>query len=124
METQRKKILVVENDEVIVVLISHILARHSYVVHSTFDGVEADEMLSRNDYDAILLDLKMPNGGAELIRRIEQRNPALLRKIIVVTGALDELRKIEGVPVHAVVRNPFEVNNLLETVRGCVTPAS
>lgn len=124
MESQQKKVLVVENDEVIVVLISHILARRSYVVHTTFDGVEADEMLSRNDYDAILLDLKMPNGGVELLHKLEKRNPDLLRKIIVVTGALDELPKIEGFPLHAVIRKPFEVNALLETVRNCVDPVA
>lgn len=124
MEAQRKTVLVVENDEVIVVLISHILTRNSYVVHTTFDGLEADDMLARNDYDAILLDLKMPNGGVELIRKIEKRNPALLRRIIIVTGAMDELRKIAGTPVHAVVRKPFEVNDLLDIVRACVTPAS
>jgi DNA-binding response OmpR family regulator len=122
LEAARKKVLVVENDEVIVVLISHILTRGSYTVHTTLDGLEADDMLSRNDYDAILLDLKMPNGGVELIRRIEQRNPDLLKKVIVVTGAMDELHKIAGKPLYAVVRKPFEIGALLETVRGCVTP--
>jgi DNA-binding response OmpR family regulator len=124
LETQQKKVLVVENDEVIVVLISHILTRSSYAVHTTLDGLEADDMLSRNDYDAILLDLRMPNGGVELIRRIESRNPDLLRKVIVVTGAIDELHKIAGMPLYAIVRKPFEVNALLETVRGCVSPVA
>jgi DNA-binding response OmpR family regulator len=124
LEQQRKKVLVVENDEVIVVLISHILTRDSYVVHTTFDGLEADDMLSRNDYDAILLDLKMPNSGVELIRKLESRNPALLRKIIVVTGAMDELYKIAEKPLYAIMRKPFEVNELLETVRACSTPVT
>ena len=122
MEAPRKKVLVVENDEVIVVLISHILTRGDYVVHTSLDGLEADDLLSRHDYDAILLDLKMPNGGVDLIRRIERRNPELLKKIIVVTGAMDELHKIAGKPLYAIVRKPFEVGALLETVRGCVTP--
>jgi DNA-binding response OmpR family regulator len=122
LESQPKKVLVVENDEVIVVLITHILARHSYVVHTTFDALEADHLLDGNSYDAILLDLKMPGGGVELIRKIEARNPQLLRKIIVVTAALDELPKIAGKPLFAIVRKPFEVDVLLETVRGCVAP--
>ena len=88
MDAQPKKVLVVEDDEVIVVLISHILTRNSYVVHTTFDALEADDMLSRDQYDAILLDLKMPNGGVDFIRRIERSNPALLEKIIVVTAAV------------------------------------
>jgi DNA-binding response OmpR family regulator len=122
LDVQPKKILVVENDEVIVVLISHILTRHSYVVHTTFDALEADGMLARDEYDAILLDLKMPNGGVELLRRIESHKPELLPKIIVVTGAIEESAKIAHLPVHAIVRKPFEVTALLETVRACVDP--
>lgn len=122
MEARPKKILVVESDEVIVVLISHILTRQSYVVHTTLNALEADDMLSRDEYDAILLDLKMPHGGIDLIRRIEQRNPALLRKIIIVTGALNELDKVAGMPLHAIVRKPFEIGVLLETVQACVDP--
>jgi DNA-binding response OmpR family regulator len=116
-----KKILVVEDDEVVVVLISHILARHSYVVHTTLDALEAERMLRADAYDAVLMDLKMPNGGVELIHRIGAQDPALLEKIIVVTGAIHEARKLDGIPVHAVVRKPFEVHELVETVRACVS---
>lgn len=124
MDGQPKKILVVEDDEVIVVLISHILTRHSYVVHTTFDALEANEMLGRDDYDAVLLDLKMPNGGVDFIRRIEKSNPALLEKIIVVTAAVDEAVKVADLPLHAIVRKPFEIAALLDTVRACVDRTS
>jgi two-component system OmpR family response regulator len=120
LDEQPKKVLVVENDEIIIVLISHILTRQSYVVHTTLDALEADDMLARDEYDAILLDLKMPNGGVDLIRKIEARNPALLRKVIVITGALDEVPKVADLPLHAIVKKPFEINALLETVRACV----
>ncbi len=120
MAAQPKKVLVIEDDEVIIVLISHILTRQSYMVHTTFDALEAGDMLSRDDYDAILLDLKMPNGGVDFIRKIEEQNPALLEKIIIVTAALDEAMKIADLPVHAIVRKPFEVGALVETVRSCV----
>ena len=120
MAAPPKKVLVVEDDEVIVVLISHILTRNSYVVHTTFDALEADEMLTRDRYDAILLALQMPNGGVDFIRRIERTNPALLEKIIVVTAAFDEVLKVADLPLHAIVRKPFEIAALLETVRACV----
>lgn len=124
MDAQSKKVLVVEDDEVIVALISHILTRNSYVVHTTFDALEADDMLARDRYDAILLDLKMPNGGVDFIRRIERTNPALLEKIIVVTAAFDEVLKVADLPLHAIVRKPFEIAALLDTVRACVDQES
>ncbi|GAC1395441.1 MAG: hypothetical protein NVSMB68_12480 [Thermoanaerobaculia bacterium] len=124
MEALPKKILVVEDDEVIIVLISHILARSSYVVHTTIDALEADKMLERDDYAAILLDLTMPQGGVDFIRRLEERNPALLEKIIVVTGAVDEATKIANLPLHAIIRKPFDVAVLLSTVQACVDGGS
>jgi DNA-binding response OmpR family regulator len=122
LEAPPKKVLVVENDEVIVVLITHILTRNSYVVHTSFDALAVDDMVARGDYDAILLDLKMPHGGVDLIRRIEARNPEILKKIIVVTGAMEEAARIAHLPLHAIVRKPFEVRALLETVRTCAYP--
>ena len=115
-----KKVLVVENDEVVLILISHILTRHSYVVHTLSDAFEADELLRREPYDAVLLDLKLAGGAVDLLRKIERENPDLLRKIIVVTGALHEAEKIADLPLHATVRKPFEVSSLVETVRSCV----
>lgn len=115
-----KKILVVEKDEVILVLIAHILTRQSYVVRTTADAVEADELLRNDVWDAVLLDLRMPNGGIELIRKIEERDPTMLRRVILVTGAVHEAEKLADLPLHATVRKPFEVTSLIETVRSCV----
>jgi DNA-binding response OmpR family regulator len=47
-------------------------------------------------------------------------NPALLEKIIVVTAAFDEAVKVADLPLHAIVRKPFEIDALLDTVRACV----
>ena len=115
-----KKVLVVEDDEVVLVLIAHILTRQSYTVHTSSDALEAVRLFESDSWDAILMDLKMPNGGVELIRRIEAENPALLRKIIIVTGAIAEAQKLAGVPVHATMKKPFEVAALVETVKSCV----
>jgi DNA-binding NarL/FixJ family response regulator len=79
-------------------------------------------MLARDDYDAILMDLKMPHGGAALIRQIADANPRLLNKIIVVTAAVHEAQTLADLPLHAIVKKPFEVAALLETVRACVDP--
>ena len=115
-----KKVLVIENDQVVLVLISHILSRQSYVVHATSDAFEADRLLQDGPYDAILLDLKMPHGGVELIRKIAERDPEMLKKVIVVTGAILETQAFADMPLHATIKKPFEVASLVEAVRRCV----
>ena len=115
-----KKILVVETDEVIVLLISHILARHSYVVHTTLDALEAADMLQADSYDAILIDPKVPNGGGELLARIERIDAALLQKVILVGEHTLDQETVARMKLHAVVRKPFEVSALVSTVHACV----
>jgi DNA-binding NtrC family response regulator len=117
---EQKKVLVVDNDEVVLVLISHILTRQSYTVRTTADAFSAEQLLQDGPWDAVLLDLKMPQGGVALIRRLAERDPAILRKIIVVTGAIDEARKVADLPLHAILRKPFELNSLVDVVRSCV----
>lgn len=64
----------------------------------------------------------MPHGGGDLINKIAVTNPALLSKVIVVTAAIQEAEKLAGFPLHAIVRKPFEITALLDTVRACVEP--
>ena len=66
----------------------------------------------------------MPHGGEELIRKIEARDPKMLERVIVVTGAIPEAEKLASLPLHATVRKPFEVTSLIETVRSCVERTS
>ena len=115
-----KKVLVVENDHVVLVLISHILSRQSYVVHTTSDAFEAERLLQSGPYDAILLDLKMPNGGVELIRKLARRDPEMVKKVIGVTSAMLDAQALGDLPLHATIRKPVEVAALVETVRRCV----
>ena len=116
-----KKILVVETDEFVVLLIFHILARHSYVVHTTLDALEAADMLQADSYDAILLDPKVPNCGVKLLHRIESLDSAMLRKVILVGENPLDQETLARLKLHAVVQKPFEVGALVKTVQACVT---
>ncbi|MBV9494327.1 MAG: response regulator transcription factor [Acidobacteria bacterium] len=110
-----KKILVAEGNEIIVVLIAHLLTRNSYVVHTTVDTQEAERMLLQEPYDAALIDLA--NGGAEMIRRVSDRLPKLMARVIALTAKPEDAVHLQG--VCAVVKKPFVTDQLLDTVREC-----
>jgi two-component system response regulator BasR len=120
LETPSRKVLVVESDEVILALISYLLTRETYAVDSALDALEAEAMLRRHHYEAILLEPRTPNGGIEFLRKLAAADPGLVRKIIVVTSALHEIPLLVGLPLHAIIRKPFEVASLIETVRALV----
>ena len=115
MQSQPKKVLVVENDEVVLVLVSHILTRHSYVVHGQRDLADIDGLLQQNDYAALLVDIKAPN-GSEFIRKIEAHHPSLLPRLIISTGRLHDVNAISELPIHSVMKKPFELYELLDAV--------
>ena len=115
-----KKVLVAEGDEIVVVLISHLLTRQSYVVHTTLSALEADHMIQREPYDALLIDVGMMHGGHELLERVSGREPDLLRRTIAMTVSNHDVDRVGALPLHAVVRKPFVLDQLVATVRSCV----
>lgn len=120
MPLSSKRVLVAEGNEIIVVLIAHLLTRQSYEVHTTLDALEADEMIRRQPYDAMLIDVRVPNGGFELIERVSGRDPHLVRRIIAMTVSAPDADRAGTFPLHAVVRKPFVLDQLVDTVRSCV----
>jgi len=115
-----KKVLVAEGDEIVVVLISHLLTRQSYLVHTTLNALEADQMIQREPYDVLLIDVGMLHGGFELLERVSGREPDLLQRIIAMTVSSHDSDRVGAMPVHAVVKKPFVLDQLVDTVRSCV----
>ena len=82
------KVLVIDDEHDVAALIAEILRRDSYevdMVHSGEDGLEA---CAAAEYDAILVDIKMPGiGGQGFLERIRDERPALSERIAFVTGS-------------------------------------
>ena len=116
------KILVVDDDEAIQVLMSAIFRRHDVVVDIAADGEVALERLRHRQYDAVLLDLMLPLiNGFDVIRELKSTEPDLLSRTIVLTAASDyTLRDFhdEGL-VRRVMRKPFDLNELVAEVLAC-----
>lgn len=94
--TVSKKILVVEDDRNINMLIKIVLKhkKKDWELRGAHDGLEALEILGTYEADLVLIDLAMPKlNGVELIHKIKN-NSALSRcKIAVLTATKDESLK-------------------------------
>jgi CheY-like chemotaxis protein len=74
-------------------------------------------------YDAFVLDLMMPvMNGIEVINHLEQAAPkGLTQCVVVLTAASNrDLAKIQGKPVYPIIRKPFDMGELVNTIRGCI----
>jgi PAS domain S-box-containing protein len=115
-----KRVLVVEDEEVVRGLVRQVLEGQGYVVLVAQDGQDAIELAARNTIDVLLTDLTMPNvGGRELAERLRETQPGL--KVVYMSGYVED--GLTGVlpPATSFLGKPFTFSELTETVRHVLT---
>lgn len=121
-----RRILVIDDDLAIRVLLQAVLKRLKFDVELAEDGANGLEILERGSaYDLILLDLMMPRlSGYEFIDRIHQQFPAGRPHIVVFTAA--GKRGVDKIPPSSVcnsILKPFDLDTFIEIITDCVTQA-
>lgn len=95
MRKLQKTILVVDDSLLVRKLIAFSLAVKGYEIISASDGMEALEILPRENIDLVITDLNMPNvDGFELIKTVRENDDLKTTPIIVLTN-LSESNDIE-----------------------------
>lgn len=116
----KKKVLIVDDDEVIREFLLFNLEELGYEVHLASDGVEAVlKIIEEKSIDFVVLDLMMPNlSGKNTLKILKQLKPNL--PIVVCTGYLDmaELMGKEGDKgVVGCLSKPFSFEKLETLLR-------
>jgi PAS domain S-box-containing protein len=112
--------LVVDDEQVVREVVTHVLELHGYEVSVARDAAEAIEMIGREPYDVLLTDLRMPGDldGMGLARRLLETRPALGRRMVFMTGDIMEhqtFHEIESLGL-AYVKKPFDIRELARIV--------
>jgi DNA-binding response OmpR family regulator len=82
-----KRVLICDDDALLVELVRYRLTASGYAVDSAGDGVEGERLLRENGYDAVVLDAMMPAvDGYELLRRIRE-TPGTRRTPVIMLSA-------------------------------------
>jgi len=85
-----EKILVVDDEEMIRNLCSHILEAEGYAVTAVSHGAAALEELAKGAADLMVTDIRMPGmDGLELFERVKKANPDIVTVVITGHGTLD-----------------------------------
>ena len=80
-----RKVLVVDDEVVVVNSIRKILTRKGYAIEEAFTCKDALAQVFAHDYDLVLLDMKMSDGnGLDVLQRIKAKRPDL--RVVIVTG--------------------------------------
>ena len=105
--SSKKRILVVEDEDVLRTLIRKTLENSGYEVHGAEDGVIALEMFNAYHYDLILLDIMMPNlDGFSVCGEIRQESDI---PIIILTALSrpDDIAHGLGLGADEYITKPF-----------------
>ena len=103
------KVLVVDDEKMIVKGIKFSLIQDYSVVDCAYDGEEALNMAKNNDYDIILLDIMLPKmNGLEVCQQIREFSNV---PIIMLTAKGDDMDKIMGLEYGAddYITKPFNI---------------
>jgi DNA-binding NtrC family response regulator len=80
-----RKVLVVDDEAVVVNSIRKILTRKGFAIEEAFTCKEALAQVFAHDYDLVLLDMKMSDGnGIDVLQKIKTKRPDL--RVVIVTG--------------------------------------
>ncbi len=117
----RGKVLVVEDDEQVRRPLARSLSSAGYEVATSVDGVEAVQLLERDDtFDVIVSDIAMPElDGIQLLRAIRERDSDV--PVVLVTGAPDVATAMQAVRLGALLYLTKPVD--LEEIRRVVARA-
>lgn len=119
---RKARLLLLDDDPSMQRLVTLLLRREGYAVDVVSEASAAITRLGANDYAALLLDIMTPTeGGMTVIKHLRESRPAMMKRVILVTGSPDFLLKSVASDVFAIVRKPFDAAELKATIARLLT---
>jgi len=109
--------LVVDDDRSMVKTLSDVLRFKGWKVSTAFTGIEAVNMVARQDFNVVIMDYKMPGtDGVSAFRAIRTFRPAL--RVVLMSAYIDYdvAAEAERAGVLRVLSKPVDINTLLSVI--------
>jgi len=124
-ETHGLRVLVVEDEPALSGQLAHALGGAGYAVDTAADGAHADFLAQTESYDALVLDLGLPQvDGLTLVRQWRAADLDLPILILTARGSWHE--KVQGIDSGAddYMAKPFRIEEVLARLRALIRRAS
>src|ERR1051325_6324663 len=121
---KQARILVVDDDPEIVLMLSTRLGKRGYQVATAEDGNKAIELTEREKPDVVLLDVMMPGKSGWEVARALKHDPVTQSVKIVMVSAIGEKTNELTAPIYgadAHVDKPFEFEKLEKVIAGLIS---
>lgn len=127
LESGKKRILVVDDDEAIIEMFTELLERDGrFEVKTASTGYDAGMMTEQFKPDVMLLDFKLPDiNGNVVCRTIRSNTNYDQMKIIIISGVADpdEVNELLSSGANEFIRKPFDINSVIGRISELVNVA-
>ncbi|MGC8529839.1 MAG: response regulator [Leptospirillia bacterium] len=117
VESEKRSILVVEDDDVALDLLAEILRRHHFQVWTASSVTSALEFLEKRPVDLVLSDIRMPErGGMDLLKQIRENQSRI--PVVLLSAFGDEHLWVEALSAGAVdlIPKPFKKQEIIDVI--------
>jgi DNA-binding response OmpR family regulator len=118
--TQLQKLLVVDDDQVILVLLSDYLSSCGFSITVAESGIQCLDKLGKEKYDLLLLDFQMPvMTGLEVLRSLRSGKVHRSLPVIMLSAGSDtkSIIEAEGVQADLYLQKPLAMPTVAEAVK-------
>ena len=114
------KILVVDDNHNLAMIIGDYLVEQGHRVVAAYDGYLGLLLHEHKHFDLILIDLALPKlSGLELLERIRKKDCTV--RVIIVTGCPDRLKddseRLQELDIEVVVEKPFSFSDIDQIIK-------
>jgi excisionase family DNA binding protein len=117
LDSGKKRVLVVDDDEAIVDMLVELLERDGrFEVKTASTGYDAGLLTHEFKPDLVILDFKLPDINGNVVCRTLRNNSQFERvKIIIISGVVDqdEIDELIGAGADSFLQKPFQINELI-----------
>ena len=115
-------ILVVDADAEVRKSLSSILSKEGYSVETVENGKQATRISEKSRFDVALIDIKLSDmEGTELLHRLEEKQPHMVKIIITGFPTLENAMKTVNEGADGYILKPFDIEKLLEMIKKHLT---
>lgn len=119
------RILIVEDESGTAMPVKEALELYGYEADVANDGAMGVEMFQKNNYDLVLLDLKMPKmTGEEVLKKIRKIDPYVYVIIYTNYGEFEEVKELANIGIDGYVNKgpDAELRELIDKVKEKLDP--
>jgi len=120
LETGRKRVLVVDDDEAVVDMFNELLERDGrFDVRTASSGYDAGILTEQFRPDVLLLDFKLPDINGNVVCRTIRANPNFRNmQIIIISGVADpdEIADLKAAGADEFIRKPFDIHAVINRI--------